>query len=104
MSVEQEREQAHAYLDRLPSAQLSAVRHLLESMIPPPRQGLAHIPFEDEEIGVDEEQSAAASKEWLKHNKGIPNEEVLADFGLSTEDFERMGRTPLPSEVNVAGE
>jgi hypothetical protein len=28
----------------------------------------------------------------------IPNEEVLAEFGLSPEDFERMGRTPLEPE------
>jgi len=103
MSVDQEREQAHAYLDRLPPAQLSAVRNLLETMISPARQGLANIPFEDEEIGEDEEQSVAASKEWLKHNKGIPNEEVLADFGLTTEDFERMGQTPLPPEGNGSG-
>jgi hypothetical protein len=25
----------------------------------------------------------------------IPNEDVLAEFGLTSQDFERMGHTPL---------
>jgi len=27
--------------------------------------------------------------------EGIPHEKVLAEFGLNSEDFKRMGRTPL---------
>jgi hypothetical protein len=67
-------------------------------------QSLANAPVEDEEIGEEEEEAAARSREWLKHNRGIPHEEVLAEFGLSTEDFERMGRTPLPPEGNGSSE
>lgn len=95
-----ERRQAHAYLDRLPPEQLSAVRGLLETMLDPISRALANAPIEDEEIGADEERAAAESREWLKHNKPIPHEEVLAEFGLTADDFDRMGRTPLPAEPN----
>jgi hypothetical protein len=97
-----ERRQAHAYLDRLPPDQLSAVRGLLETMLDPVSLALANAPAEDEEISEEEERTVAESREWLKHNKPIPNEEVLAEFGLAVEDFERMGRTPLPPDHNGA--
>jgi hypothetical protein len=54
LDVVQERQQAHAYLDRLPPAQLSAVRSLLETMLPDPvALALANVPAEDEEIGEE---------------------------------------------------
>ena len=98
----QERQQAHAYLDRLPPGQLSAVRGLLETMLDPASRALANAPLEDEEISEEEERAVAESREWLKHSKPIPHEEVLAEFGLTMEDFEIMGRTPLPPEPNGA--
>ena len=100
MDVAQERQQAHAYLDRLPAAQLSAVRSLLETMLDPLSRALANAPIEDEEISEEEERAVAESIEWLEHNESIPLEDVLADFGLTMEDLERMGRTPLGPEPN----
>ena len=47
---------------------------------------------------MEEERAVAEAREWRKHNKPIPHEEVLAELGLSMGDFERMGQTPLPSE------
>jgi sugar phosphate isomerase/epimerase len=63
---------------------------------------LAKAPMEDEPIGEEEERAAAESREWLKHNEPIPNEELLAEFGLTAGEFERMGRTPLPPEPHGA--
>jgi hypothetical protein len=97
-----ERQQAHTYLDRLPPEQLSAVRGLLETMLDPVSRAMANAPIEDEEISAEEERAVAGAREWLKHNKPIPHEEVLAVFGLTLDDFERMGRTPLPPEENGA--
>jgi hypothetical protein len=57
-----------------------------------------NVPLEDEEISEEEERDVAAAREWLKNNKPIPHAEVLAEFGLTLDDFERMGRTPLPPE------
>jgi len=100
----QERHQAHAYLDRLPPEQLSAVRGLLETMLDPLSRAIANAPVEDEKIGAEEERAVAGAREWLKRNKPIPHEEVLAEFGLTLDDFERMGRTPLPPEDNGAAQ
>lgn len=97
-----ERQRAHAYLDRLPLEQLSAVRSLLETMLDPVARALADAPIEDEQIGEQEESSVADAREWSKYNKPIPHEEVLAELGLTKEDVERMGRTPLPPEPNGA--
>lgn len=95
-----ERQQAHAYLDQLPTEQLSAVRGLLETMLDPVSRAIANAPVEDEEISEEERRAVAEAHEWLKHNTPIPHEEVLAELGLSMDEFERMGRTPVPSEPN----
>jgi hypothetical protein len=93
-SMSDTRQHAHELIDRMPEVQLSALVGLLETMVDPA--------IEDEEISDDEERAIAEAREWLKHNKPIPHEEVLAEFGLTLEDFDRMGRTPLPSEKNGA--
>jgi hypothetical protein len=82
-----ERRQAHAYLDHLPDAQMSAVRNLLETMLDPVSRALANAPMEDEEIGEEEELAVARSKEWFKHNDGIPFEQVVADLGFTMEQI-----------------
>jgi hypothetical protein len=40
------------------------------------------------------------AREWRRHNKLIPHKELLAEFGLTLVDFDRMGQTPLPEEPN----
>ena len=77
------RQHIHELIDRLPPTQLVAVAGLLEAMIDP-GQG---------EVGEEEERAVAEAKQWLRDNggKGIPHEEVLADFGVSMDDFRRMG-------------
>ena len=49
--------------------------------------------LEREEISEGEERAFGEAKQWPRENggKGIPHEEVLADFGLTMEDFRRMG-------------
>jgi hypothetical protein len=93
-----EREHAHQLIDRLPETQLSALVGLLETIVDPVAAALRNAPLEDEEISEEEEQAVAEAREWLKHNKPIPHEEVLAEFGLTMADFERMGQTPLPAD------
>ena len=75
------RQHVHELIDQLPPAKLSAVAGLLEVML------------DREETGEDEERAVNEAKQWLRENggKGIPHEEVLADFGLSLDDFRRMG-------------
>jgi len=82
-----EKEHARHLLDRLEPGQLSAVVRLLETLVP-----------DDEgDARSDAERDAVAeADEWLKHHPPIPNEEVLADFGLTAADWEAMAREPEP--------
>jgi hypothetical protein len=88
LDVVQERQQAHAYLDRLPPAQLSAVRSLLETMLPEPvSRALANAPLEDKEISEEEKQTVARSREWFKNNQGTSFEDVVAEVGFTMDQI-----------------
>ncbi len=94
-----DKEHAYELIDRLAPTQLAAVVGLLEAMLDPLARTLANAPFDDEPVSEDEAREIAAARAALSRGEGIPHEQVLAEFGLSTEDFERMGRTPIdPSE------
>ena len=66
---------------------------LLETIIDPVAAALRTAPIEDEPVSEEEERAVNEAKQWLQENsgKGIPHEEVLADLGLSMDDFRRMG-------------
>ena len=86
-----DRQHAHHLLDQLGSGQLAAVVHLLETMVST---------GEDRDTLSNAERKAIAeADEWLKHNQPIPHEEVLAEFGLTMADWEKMGQEPLPEET-----
>ena len=97
------RQQVHDLVNRPPSEQLSAVAGLLEAILDPVSRKLARAPTEDEAIGEDEEQAVAEAKEWLKQNLPIPHEQVLAEFGLTMDDFRRMAESPLPPAPRKRG-
>ena len=83
-----DRQHAHQLLDQLDPGQLAAVVHLLETMISPE---------EDRDTLSDAERKAVAeADEWLRHNDPIPHERVLGEFGLSMDDWEKMGKYPVP--------
>jgi hypothetical protein len=75
--------------------QVAVVVDLLEIILDPVARSLAKAPLEDEPISEEESLAVAASKTWLKNNEPIPHEDVLSEIGLSAEDFERLGRTPI---------
>ena len=100
-NLAQERQQAHALLDRLPPEQLAAVLGLLETMLDPINRKLALAPIDDEPETEEERQAVAEAIESLKRNGGVPMEAVLADLGLTLEDFRRMADDDSP-EVNQA--
>jgi hypothetical protein len=101
--VIEEKQQLHTMVDLLAPEQVHALRCLVETMLDPLSRKLAMAPIEDEEISEREERDVAEAKEWLKHNEPIPHEEVLAAFGLTMDDFRKMGETPLPSESGGDG-
>ena len=84
------KQHAHQLLDQLGPGQLAAVLHLLETMVS----------VEDgDALSSAERKAIAEADEWLKHNQPIPHEEVLAEFGLTMADWEKMGREPSPEET-----
>ena len=76
---QQERQQAHALLDLLPAAKVGAVRGLLEVMVD-----------DDEELSGEDHAAIQAGLASLDKGRSVPMETVLADFGLTTAEFEKM--------------
>jgi hypothetical protein len=74
--------------------QVAAVVGLLEIMLDPLARTLASAPYDDEPVSAEEAREAHAPKTSLARGEGVPHEKVLAVFGLTSEDFECMGRTP----------
>lgn len=96
-----DKQHAHQLLDQLDPGQLSVIVRLLEVMTDPVARSLANAPIEDEVITPEEITTVEASKAWLQNHRPIPHEEVLAELGLSTKDFEQMMRTPIkPADTN----
>ena len=82
--IDQQRRQAHDFLDRLPPAQVPAVRGLLEAMLEPLVDS-----FDDEPVTEEDRQRFREGQAWFaeRDGKGIPMEKVMADFGLTEDDF-----------------
>ncbi|HEY4765565.1 MAG TPA: hypothetical protein VIH75_17970 [Candidatus Sulfotelmatobacter sp.] len=90
MAPVNEKQQAHDLIERLAPGQISAVVHLLEVMADPVARAIAKAPFDDEPVTAEEEKSLAEAREWLKHNKPIPHEQVLAELGITQEDINKF--------------
>ncbi len=84
VDLQNERRQVHSLIDLLPPAKLGAVRNLLE----------VFLDEDGETLSAAEAKAIAESDEWLKQHKPIPHEDVLAGFGLSMADWEKMSREP----------
>ena len=85
MNVAIDKQYAHDLLDQLDNGQLAAVVHRLEVMADPVARSLANAPVEDEPITEEEARALDEAHEWLKHNKGIPFEDVVAELGFTME-------------------
>jgi hypothetical protein len=89
-----EKQHAHELIDRMAPGQVSAVVSLLEIILDPLARTLASAPYDDEPVSQEEAHEVEASKAALARGESVTHEKVLAEFGLSAEDFERMGHTP----------
>ena len=67
---------ARHLLDQLGHDQLTAVVHLLETMVPPEEDRAT--------LSSAERKAVTEADEWLKHIQPIPHEAVLAEFGLTS--------------------
>jgi len=86
-----EKQQAHELIERLAPSQVSAVVGLLQAILDPVARAIVNAPIDDEPLTEEERQAVARSEAWFEEQggKGIPMEEVLADFGLKMDDLVR---------------
>src|SRR2546422_1665157 len=97
-TTSKEKHHAHELVERLDPSQLpTAVRFLEFMLLDPVSRALATAPYEDEPLSDAGRRAIDEANEWFKHNKGIPHEDVLAEFGLTMKDFDKMGDAP-PAE------
>ena len=99
LDYSEERQHAHAFLDRLPDDQLSAVCGLLETMLSPLDRKLALAPVDDEPVDPADVAAIQAGITSLEQNGGVPLDEVLADFGLTADDFHKMAGEPASEDA-----
>lgn len=59
---------------------------------------LALAPIDDEPLTPEDAAAVRAAIASLEKNGGVPMEDVLADFGLTMDDFHKMAETPLLEE------
>jgi hypothetical protein len=84
------KQQAHELIDRLAPSQVSAMVSLIQTMLDPVSRAIANAPVDDETLTAECAKSLAEADEWLKHNKGIPHEQVLEELGITQEEIERF--------------
>ena len=96
----------HAFelINRMSTGQVSAVVGLLEAMLDPVSIALANAPYDDEPVSEEEARDIAESRAAYARGEVVSNDEVLAEFGLTDDDFERMGQTPLEPEPRRPGQ
>jgi len=76
LDLQEELKQAHALLDQLPPAKLVAVRSLLAVMVD-----------DDEPVSDEDRRRFHQGQAFFASGKGIPMDNVLAEFGMKAEDF-----------------
>jgi hypothetical protein len=96
----------HAFelINRMSTGQVSAVVGLLEAMLDPVSIALANAPYDDEPVSEEEARDIAESRAAYARGEVVSNDELLAEFGLTADDFNRMGQTPLEPEPRRPGQ
>jgi hypothetical protein len=92
------KQEAHELIERLSTGQVIAAVGLFKAMLDPVSIALANAPIDDEPVSEEEARDIAEARAAAARGEVASNEEVLAEFGLTAEDFERMGQTPLAPE------
>ncbi len=90
---------AHRLIDSMAPVQVAAAVGLLEVMLDPVDRAIANAPLDDEPVTEDDLRDIAESRASSSHGDIASTEQFLAEFGLTGEEFERMGRTPIESHL-----
>jgi hypothetical protein len=87
LAYSETKQHAHDLIDRMAPGQVSVAVSLFEIMLDPVSRAIANAPYDDEPVTAEEEKSLAEAREWLKHNEGIPHDQVLAELGITQEEI-----------------
>ena len=82
------KQQALELIDKMSVGQVVAAVGLFKAMLDPVEIALANAPYDDEPLTAEEIKALDESREWLKHNEGIPHEQVLAELGITQEQID----------------
>jgi hypothetical protein len=76
-----DRKEVHDLIDQIPLERLPAAIKLLRTMVP--------LPIDDEPVTEGDRQAILRSEAWFREHggRGIPMSDILADFGLTMDDF-----------------
>lgn len=88
------KEAAHEMIERLEPEKVPVAVETLQRLLDPLPYSLANAPFEDEQISAEEEEAVARAKAETRPPSEESHREFLAEFGLTPEDWERMGDEP----------
>lgn len=102
MAHAQTRQHAHELIDRIAPGQVSVAVELLEKMLDPVSLALANAPFEDEEIGEDEERAVARAK--TETGASTSMEDLLTEYGLTPQELERMEHSRQEARSKKTGD
>jgi hypothetical protein len=90
MHTASDKQHAHDLVERLEPAQVpTAVRFLEFMLLDPVSRSIATATVDEEDLTAEEEQALSRADDWLKERagRGIPHEDVLAEFGLTAQSF-----------------
>jgi hypothetical protein len=88
--MDQEKQHAHELIERLPDSQVpTAVRFLEFILLNPVARAIATAPPDDEPVTEQDRLRFHKGQAWFREHggKGVPMEDVLAEFDLRPEDF-----------------
>src|ERR1035441_3836084 len=94
MEAVSDKHHAHELIERLPESQIdTAVRFLEFMLLDPVSRSIATAPVDDEPLTAEEEQALARADAWLNERggRGVPPEEILAEFVWTMKDFPLNG-------------
>ena len=97
MAHAQTRQHAHELIERMAPGQIPVAVEFLEKMLDPVSLALANAPFEDEEIGEEEDRAVVRAKAEIGPLGSM--EDVLAEYGLTSEELEHVGQRPPNARV-----
>jgi len=90
MNAVPEKQHAHELIERLPASQIAtAVRFLEFMLLDPVARAVATAPPDNEPVTEQDRLRFHNGQAWLRQRggKGVPMDDVLAEFDLKPEDF-----------------